>query len=109
MRSSIEPLAEGILFEFARLDIADRHAFGRGPLGNASEIISAPFPRRIASGKPLAIDQAAQNANQARRRNGHADLYAQPFRDLALCKSAFLRGKSPTHGDFESLSAGVLT
>jgi len=75
--SAIEPLDEGILIGFARLDVADRNAFSRGPLGKGvgdhlRAVIQAYCVRR-----PIAVDQAAQDPNQACRRDGHAHLNGQ--------------------------------
>lgn len=77
--SAIEPLDEGILIGFARLDIADRNAFGCGPLGKGVGDHLRAVVQAYCVGKPIAIDQAAQYANQARRRNGHAYLDGQAF------------------------------
>jgi len=77
--SAIEALDKGVLIRLSRLDIADRNALGRGPFSKGVGNHLRAVVQAYGVGRPIAIDQAAQDSNQARRRDGHADLDGQAF------------------------------
>ena len=77
--SAIEVLDKGVLIRLSRLAMADRNAFGRGLFGKGVGNHLRAVVQAYGVGRPIAIDQAAQDATQARRTEGHGDLDGQAF------------------------------
>lgn len=63
--SAIEPLDKDVLIRLARLDIADRNAFGSSRFGKDLGDHLRAVIQAYCVGKPIAIDEATQDANQA--------------------------------------------
>lgn len=54
--SAIEPLDKGVLIRLARLDIADRNAFGSSPFGKGLGDHLRAVIQAYCVGRPIAID-----------------------------------------------------